>query len=51
MRTMSTTHDHLHLPHHSSKWWVGHTAAAVTGTIVVLYVAAVALTLLAVYVL
>ena len=51
MRTMSTTHDHLHLPHHSSKWWVGHMAAAVTGTIVVLYVAAVALTLLAVYVL
>lgn len=51
MRTMTTTQTHLHLPHHSSKWWVGHTAAAVTATIAVLYVAAVALTLLAVYVL
>ena len=51
MRTMSTTHDRLHVAHHSSRWWVGHTAAYVAGTVVMVYLAAVAVTLLAVYVL
>jgi len=51
MRTMSTPHDHLHLPHHSSRWWLGHTAVGVTAAAVVLYLASVALTLLVVYVL
>jgi hypothetical protein len=40
---MRTTHQQLHLPHHTSRWWVTHTAGAVAGAIVVLYLAAVLL--------
>jgi hypothetical protein len=33
----------LHVPDHSSGWWVGHTAAAVAGMVAVVYLAAVLL--------
>jgi hypothetical protein len=43
---MRTALDHLHVPHHPSGWWVGHTVGAVVGAMVLLYAAAVLLVLL-----
>ena len=46
---MRTTLDHLHLhlhlhwPHHTSTWWLAHTALAVLGALVLLYAAGVLL--------
>ena len=42
---MRTTLDHLHLhrPHHTSRWWLGHAALAVLAALVLLYAAGVLL--------
>ena len=48
---MRTTHQQLHLAHHTSRWWVTHTSVAVAGAMVVLYVAAVLLVMAGLYVL
>ena len=48
---MRTTHQQLHLPHHTSRWWVGHTAVAVAGAVVALYAAALLLVMVGLYVL
>lgn len=45
MRT-DLTHLHVQLPHHDSRWWLGHTALAVVLFAVLLYAAAVLLVLL-----
>jgi hypothetical protein len=42
---MRSAFDQLDLPHHSSGWWVGHTAAAVGAGAVLLYGAGVLLAL------
>ena len=42
---MRTSLAHLHVPHHASTWWLGHTAAAVAGACVLVYAAAVLLVL------
>ena len=47
---MRTTQQ-LHPTHHTSRWWVSHTAVAVAGAVVVLYAAAVLLVMLGLYVL
>ena len=43
---MRTALDRLHVPHHRSGWWVGHTVGAVVGALALLYAAAVLLLLL-----
>ena len=44
MRT-DLVHLHVGLPHHDSRWWLGHTALAVVLLAVLLYAAAVLLAL------
>ncbi len=40
---MRTAVNRLHLPHHPSGWWIGHTLLAVGGLFVLTYAAAVLL--------
>ncbi len=47
---MRTTQQ-LHLQHHTSRWWVAHTAGAVAGVVVAVYVAAVLLVMVGLFVL
>ena len=42
---MRTSLARLHVPHHASSWWVGHTTAAVAGACVLVYAAGVLLVL------
>lgn len=38
---MRTSTHHLHLPHHSSRWWMGHVVIAVAVGALLVYGAAV----------
>lgn len=40
---MRTAIHRLHLSDHPSSWWLGHAAACVAGTLVLVYLAAVVL--------
>lgn len=44
MRT-DLTHLHVDMPHHDSRWWLGHTVLALVLLAVLLYAAAVLLVL------
>jgi hypothetical protein len=44
MRT-DLTHLNAHLPHHASRWWIGHAVVAVVVGVALLYGAAVLLVL------
>ena len=40
---MRTALAHLHVPHHEPKWWLSHSAAALAGAVLIVYVASVLL--------
>lgn len=44
---MRTATNRLHPSHHPSSWWLGHAAAGLAGTFVLVYLAAVLLVVLA----
>lgn len=44
---MRTTMNRLHLSDHQPTWWLGHVAAGVAGTVVLLYLGAVLLVVVA----